>query len=207
MAVQQHMDHVQTASTINMNTAKRDAAAPGRLQAGRVRPLVLVVASLALVGYIDRVTGYEVSVFLLYAVPVAMATRWLGTAAGLLTAMAATGVWVWADVASGHTYSKAWILYVNAFNRMVFFVLTVAAIRYMVGRHRSLLRRLSAFTGTQPVCTQCHHVAGHDGYWRSFEDHLAEFGGATIQHKVCPDCARRGYARAAYRGDAIEQAS
>lgn len=179
-------------ATINMNTAKRDAAAPGRLQAGRVWPLVLVVASLALVGYIDRVTGYEVSVFLLYAVPMAMA---------------ATGVWVWADVASGHTYSKAWILYVNAFNRMVFFVLTVAAIRYMVGRHRDLLRRLSAFTGTQPVCTQCHHVAGHDGYWRSFEDHLAEFGGAEIQHKVCPDCARRGYARAAYRGDAVEQAS
>jgi len=38
------------------------------------------------------------------------------------------------------------------------------------------------------------------------DDYLREFGGAELHQKVCPDCARRGYARAAYRYSA-EQAS
>lgn len=207
MGVQQHMDHVQTAANLIMNSETQEATAGHGAPLRRGRSWALVLSSLALVGWIDSLTGYEVSVFMLYALPVALATSRLGAKAGLAIAVAATVVWVWADEASGHSYSMPWILYVNAFNRAVFFGLTVLAIRYLVGRQRRLLRQLSAFQGLQSVCTPCHHIAGPDGYWRTFEDHLTEFGGAHIQHKVCPDCARRGYARAAYRENALEQAS
>lgn len=193
----QHMDHVQMVpSSIMKNTEKT----------GWVRPLACVLISLAGVGYLDAVTGYEVSVFLLYTVPVALATRWMGTFGGLMTAAAATAVWVLADQHSGHTYSHEWILYVNAFNRMMCFILAVAAIRYLRARQRDLLRQIEAFSGQMAACGQCHRLSGSDGYWRSVDDYLREFGGAEVHQKVCPDCARRGYARAAYRYSA-EQAS
>jgi hypothetical protein len=168
------------------------------------RHVALVLVSLGLSAYIDVITGYEVSVFLLYTVPVALATRRLGRVAGLMTAVLATVVWVWADKASGHTYSRDWYLYVNAFNRMVCFLLTVAAIRYVAAQKSALVARFQAFTGDVPVCQQCHRIGDDGGYWRPFDSYLTEFGGAQIQHKVCPDCARRGYARAGYR-DRVDQ--
>jgi len=189
-----------------MKSLVEDGGEPHRSAKGWVRHVAWVALSLATVGYIDAVTGYEVSVFLLYIVPVALATRRMGTAAGLLTAMIATAVWVWADMYSGHVYSRPWILYVNAFNRMMCFILAVAAIRYLRVRQTALLQQIEAFSGQLAACAQCHRLAGTDGYWLAAEDYLREIGGAEIHHKVCPDCARRTYARAAYRYSA-EQAN
>lgn len=206
MAAAQHTDHVQMVPPSIMKNPEKGGQALRRPGDGWLRHFAWVVFSLAAVGYVDTVTGYEVSVFLLYTVPVALATRRLGTAAGVLTAMAATAVWVLADLHSGHVYSRAWILYVNAFNRLVCFTLAVAAIRYLRTRQLALLRQIEAFSGQMSACGQCHRLAGRDGYWRNVDDYLREFGGAELHHKVCPDCARRGYARAAYRYSA-EQAS
>jgi hypothetical protein len=67
-----------------------------------LRATGLVLALLALSGYVDWFTGFEVSVFLLYTVPVGLATRALGLGAGLLCAVAAMAVWVFADIHGGH---------------------------------------------------------------------------------------------------------
>lgn len=182
---------------------------PVQKPAARWSQVAVVLVTLALSAYIDIVTGYEVSVFLLYAVPVALATRWLGKSAGLGMAALATLVWIWADKASGHNYSQAWFLYVNALNRMVCFLLTVAAIRYVTtqkGHQGELLARLQAFSGDVPLCQQCHRVSDEDGYWRPFDSYLTEFGQAHVLHKVCPDCARRAYACGAYRDQADQVA-
>jgi hypothetical protein len=168
----------------------------------QLRAAGLVLVLLALSGYVDWVTGFEVSVFLLYTVPVGLATRSLGIAAGLLTSLAAMGVWVWADIQGGHVYSQHWFLYVNALNRLACFALTVLAVSYLGAKYRRLSDQLQAFSGEIPQCTQCDRLGAPDGYWRNFEQHLADFGGAHLRHKVCPDCARRGYARAAYSADA-----
>jgi hypothetical protein len=190
-----------------MNAIAQGSAPSVPLSASkRMRHVALIALSLALSGAVDMLSGYEVSVFLIYTVPVALATRLMGRGAGVLTALLATAVWVWADVASGHTYSREWILYINAANRMACFLLTVAALHHVRSRQQALVRRLDALIGEVPVCTQCHHVGADDGYWRPFESYLTDFCGATVQHKVCPDCARRAYARAGYRHQA-EQAS
>ncbi len=163
------------------------------------RHMAGVSITLALSAYIDQATGYEVSVFLLYMLPVALATRWMGVAGGVLTAMLATVLWVWADIHSGHRYSQTWFLYVNAANRMACFMLTVAAIHYVRARRRALLARVRALTGDMNVCNTCQRVGADDGYWRPFENYLIEVAHADVHHKVCPDCARRQYARASYR--------
>lgn len=158
-----------------------------------------VMVTLALSAYIDLATGYEVSVFLLYMLPVALATRWMGVTGGVLTAMLATALWVLADIQSGHRYSHTWFLYVNAANRMACFLLTVAAIRYVQARRQALLTRVQVLTGEMNVCNSCERVGSDDGYWRPFENYLIEVAQADVHHKICPDCARRQYARASYR--------
>jgi len=164
--------------------------------------IAVVLASLAMSVYIDIVTGYEVSVFLLYTVPVALGTRWLGNAMGAAMAVSGTALWMWADKVSGHAYSHEWFLYVNAITRMFCFFLTMVAVRYVMAQKREIATLLRAFSGDVPVCQQCDRIGADDGYWRSVESYLIEFGEAQVHHKVCPDCARRGYARAAYRDHA-----
>ena len=158
-----------------------------------------IMSMLLLCGYVDFATGYEVSVFLIYIIPIAAAGWWLGAMGGVFVVLLATGVWVVADVACGHSYSHPLFLYVNAGNRMVSFLLAVTAIRYVKARQSRMAERLQAFSGDVPVCTQCHRIGAHDGFWRPIEGHLVEFGHATLNPKVCPDCARRAYARAPYR--------
>lgn len=187
-----------------MSAPSRSLATEALTPVSRLRATGLVLALLALSGYVDWFTGFELSVFLLYTVPVGLATRTLGLVAGLLCALAATVIWVVADVQSGHVYSQHWFLYVNALNRLACFVLTVLAVSYLGAKYRRLSDKLQAFSGEIPQCTQCHRLGAPDGYWRSFEQHLAEFGGAHLRHKACPDCARRGYARAAYAADPSE---
>lgn len=154
----------------------------------------VVLALLLAVAMFDTLTGFEVSVFLLYTVPVAVGTHRLGTWAGVCVSLLATVAWVVADVGSGHTYSADWILPVNALNRCACFLLAVAAIRYLNQRHAGLEARLQAFTGELLTCTACDKVQGPDQHWRSAAAHITEFGGARLLPKVCPDCARRAYA-------------
>jgi hypothetical protein len=189
---------------ITQGTESSAAASAGKRL--RLRHVTLVFVTLALSGLIDVLTGYEVSVFLLYTVPVALATRFMGRSSGVVTALLATAVWVWADKVTGHVYSRDWILFINAANRLACFLLTVALVHHVRARQHALLRRLDALTGELPLCTQCQRVGAEDGYWRSFEGYLVDYCGATAHHKVCPDCARRSYARAAYRYQA-DQAS
>lgn len=158
-----------------------------------------VLALLGVVAVLDAATGYEVSVFLLYTIPVALSTHYLGVRAGVVVSVLATLAWAWADRWSGHTYTQEWILAVNAFNRFCCFLLAVMAIRFVEERRAAVALRLRAFTGEVPHCTQCDKFCGEDGHWRSPEAYLTELGGAEVLSKVCPDCARRSYARAAYR--------
>ncbi|MBH1987140.1 MAG: hypothetical protein I8H76_07450 [Burkholderiales bacterium] len=178
-------------------TDPTDHVKPGFTQRWRwwVVCLILLVA----VGGVDGLSGHEVSVFLLYALPVGVATRRLGASAGVVVSSLATLVWIVADVASGHEYSAAWILPVNAANRLFCFLLVVAAIRYVDARRDALDARLRAFSGEVPVCTTCDRIQGPDAHWRRFTEHLTEYGQARLDHKACADCARRTYARAGYR--------
>lgn len=165
-----------------------------------------VVATLALSASIDYATGYEVSVFLLYVIPVTLATRFFGTSVGVAIALVSTGAWMAVDRLAGHQYSQDWIWYVNALNRMMCFVLAIWAISYFQSRQLLLKQRLSAFNGAIPICTQCHRLRAEDGYWWETEAYLKEFGGAHPHHKVCPDCARHAYAKGGYREQAEQGA-
>ncbi|MES2089821.1 MAG: hypothetical protein V4532_07575 [Pseudomonadota bacterium] len=162
--------------------------------------VLLIVASLALCGLLDYVTGYEVSVFVVYVLPIVLSMRFFGWRGGSLVALLCATVWVIADMATGHHYSGPWVVYWNALNRLAFFMCVVVGVHYTQSTLAVNRKRLEAFSGPLPICTQCHRIGARNGYWQTFDSYLCEHGGADPQHKVCPDCARQRYAQAGVEG-------
>ncbi len=63
---------------------------------------MLVLAQVALVGFVDLKTGYEVSVALFYYFPIAFAAWYLGLGWGLGVTLLCAVTWLWADIGAGH---------------------------------------------------------------------------------------------------------
>lgn len=156
----------------------------------------MVMAAIALCGFIDYATGYEVSVFALYVIPIVLSMRLFGTGAGCVVAVLSAVIWLVADQQAGHRYAQSWVVYWNALHRLFFFLCVVLGVHYTQAALRLSAKRLQAFTGPLPICTQCHRIGSRNGYWQKFESYLGEHGGAQPLSKVCPDCAREGYAKA-----------
>lgn len=160
----------------------------------KIIKLGVLVGMLVLVGYIDRVTGFEISVFPLYALPISFAAWYFGGWVSVASAIGSVCIWFWADVASGHVYTEPWVRYVNGGSRLVFFLFVALAVTYMESTLRRARTMLRAFSGTLPVCTECRKIGDNQDYWWEFSAYLREYGDVVIQRKLCPDCARKTYA-------------
>ncbi|MDE2402605.1 MAG: hypothetical protein KGL90_13160 [Burkholderiales bacterium] len=157
---------------------------------------LLIVAVIGLCGLFDYVTGYEVSVFVVYLLPIGLAMRYFGTGGGVVVAFICSAAWIVADLQAGHPYHQSWVVYWNGLNRLVFFLCAVAGIHHTQATLAANRRRLQAFSGPLPICSQCRNIGSPDGHWRDFESYICEHGGAVAVPKVCPDCARKAYASA-----------
>jgi diguanylate cyclase (GGDEF)-like protein len=85
--------------------------------------LILCFASLSVIGFLDYITGDEISLSVFYLFPVSLAVwrgnKWMGILFCFLSAI----VWFLADVMAGHVYSHFLIPYWNAFVRLSFFLI------------------------------------------------------------------------------------
>lgn len=66
------------------------------------------------VGWVDYLTGEELSVSILYLVPICLCTWWVGRRYGLVIASASAMVWLAADSASGQRWGHPLVPYWNA---------------------------------------------------------------------------------------------
>ncbi len=82
------------------------------------------LAAIAVIGFLDHLTGYELSFSIFYLLPVALVTwfswRWAAIGACVVSAI----VWLVVDYTAGHSYSHWLIPYWNAAVRLGFFGLT-----------------------------------------------------------------------------------
>jgi len=114
------------------------------MRTGRRRALVYLGAAavLAVVTWLDFITGYELGFFVFYFAPVALAA-WYGTRrAGLAIAVAAGVCWYLSDSLSHHPYSNAYLIYWETFMRLVSFLtaaLTLSQIRSDLRQREELL--------------------------------------------------------------------
>jgi hypothetical protein len=171
------------------HTADTTHIAPIRL--GVHSHLLRVLGMILVCGWIDYLSGYELTVALIYAVPIVYA-RQADSLAGLLTALLCAITWAMADVASGHVRSSLWLLGVDLVHRLAFFSLVSVAASHA----------LPFFGRSDPVhlrhCTQCPKIEVQRGDWAqpsAIQTHHVH----QTRPSVCPDCARHAYARAGYR--------
>lgn len=86
----------------------------------------LMAGWVALVGWVDYLTGLELSVSLLYLIPIVLATRFSGRGMGYTMALLSAGVWLAANWMErhtlGHWYLSAW----NTLALAVSFLIVVA---------------------------------------------------------------------------------
>ncbi|MBI4030689.1 MAG: hypothetical protein HY370_03340 [Proteobacteria bacterium] len=95
--------------------------------------LVLLCATgICIVGFLDYITGYEISFFAFYALPIGCASWYGGQKQGRICALFSIVIWFIADNMTGHVYSHHLIPFWNGLIRLIFFVFTaysVAAIK------------------------------------------------------------------------------
>jgi len=111
----------------------------------------------AAIGYVDHLTGSEISFSIFYLLPVAFAF-WQGELwSGSATAVAGAAAWLIADLSAGHQYSHTVIPYWNALMRgLLFFVVGMLLVRFKRALERETrLATRDSLTGI--------------GNWRHFE--------------------------------------
>jgi len=100
-------------------------------------------AVLGLVGFLDYLSGYQVSFSLFYLGPVSAAAWYAGRRAGITLAVVASFVWYGVELASGYTYDHPIIPVWNALVRLGFFLivtLLLASLRRHLANEQRLAR-------------------------------------------------------------------
>src|SRR5450432_3845023 len=77
--------------------------------------LIECILLVLIIGYIDYITGYEISLFIFYAVPILVAVWFLDKESAVLIAVLSALVWWWADIKAGHPYLTNWVEIYNTF--------------------------------------------------------------------------------------------
>ena len=184
--------------TDRLPSIERRVPAPSKA-AGR-RGLLLAGCWLLLggLGWLDYATGYEMSFFVFYSVPVGVAAWWVGRWAAIGMAVGATVTWLLADYFSGAKYSAPFFYYWNGTIHFLAFVInavTIAKIKSNVDQRHLLAAELEvarealrAVSRLLPACPACGKL----------RDGAADNGGAApaalacehpeLEVALCADC-------------------
>jgi hypothetical protein len=151
---------------------------------------------LLILGWLDYLTGYEMSFFVFYSVPVGLAAWYVGRWAGVLLALAATVTWLVADFFSGAKYSAPFFFYWNSTIHFLAFIInaiTIAKIkadldyRHVLADELELTREKLWHAAQMPFCPGCGQPRDKAGPTVPNSSR-----GATVQSEVdtllCTDC-------------------
>lgn len=80
---------------------------------------------LVMVGYVDYITGYELTFFLFYLLPILYVLRCLGSGAAFIMAGASSLVWLFVNIAAGELYPDLLTPIWNTSNRLAVYLLVI----------------------------------------------------------------------------------
>ena len=98
-----------------------------RFHAGlsRTQLLIAAIAWVVGIGIIDYLTGYEVTFFPFYSIPILLLVGFDTTGSAIVISILSALAWCWADSASGHIYPNEWLHLWDSILRLLFFCLVV----------------------------------------------------------------------------------
>lgn len=149
------------------------------------------MVGVGVIGIVDYVTGYEVSLSVFYTVPIIVAVWFCGLVRSFIVAALAALTWIMADSAAGHVYASDVIPKWNGCVRFSYLLMIAYGASSAKRQIQHEQARARALEGVLPICTCCRRIQDDDGYWAEMETYLAEHSRAEPSSKLCPDCARR----------------
>jgi len=102
-----------------------------------------------IVGFLDFYTGYEVSLSILYGVPIYAVAWYCDKKAGILLALIAGLTWWWANVEIGHPYLQSWHEAWETFVRLSFFVFIAIGAAALRAERDTATARIALLEHTQ----------------------------------------------------------
>jgi ribosomal protein S27AE len=151
--------------------------------------LIIALALLAVVTWVDYATGYEISVFFLYVFPLAWTAWFLGLSSGLWLSLLVTLAHLWTDWARGLHYSHDWIAWERGLANFVlcaFIVLSIHTLRRGRKTDRERIRQLEELLQICPNCGRINHA---DDQWVDLKTCLRERPTTQPERRLCPACA------------------
>ena len=117
----------------------------GQPRHGRRRSIAIVALAVALIGWLDYLTGIRVSLELFYLVPITLSVAWLGPRAGVLTATICIATRVGGDLANG-TYNYPLVAFWNRLTDLAIYWVLVWVLHGLISLSRELDRRVEERT-------------------------------------------------------------
>lgn len=120
----------------------------------------------ALAGLLDYFAGYDLTVFVIYAIPILFVCWFANQKAGVATAIACALVWATADALTGHETKSASLVLGNACLQIGFFVFVVlcsAALKAQLDRSLAQVAELKRFHILAEIAPVGIFRAGRDG--------------------------------------------
>ncbi len=161
----------------------------------------VVVATVAMLGLLDLKTGYELSFFIFYFIPITYAAWHIDYRATIGSALLSGAIWFLADFLTGHPYSSSFFEIWNALTRALSFLaigLTVARIRELLDNEkkvseklRQALSEIKVLENFLPICAECKKIRDKDGEWEELEVYIGRHSNTRFSHGYCPECAKK----------------
>lgn len=168
--------------------------------------LPLTAASFVLVGLIgilDYLTGYDLSVSSFYVIPIFLSTWFCGRQMGILTSALSVTMWFLTDLLAGHVYPHPGIPYWDALVRWGLFLVityTLALLRTsqekkeeLIGELRTTLSKIKQLEGLLPICSFCKKIRDKNNQWHPLEYYISNHSEAQFSHTFCPRCGKEHY--------------
>jgi len=185
---------------------------PALTKAAGSRGLILAACWLLLgvLGWFDFVTGYELSFFVFYSVPVGVAAWYAGRWPAIWVALGATVAWLLADYFSGEKYSARFYYYWNSTIHFLAFIInavTIAKIKSDLDQRHALAAELEsaretlrALTAVLPACPGCGKP--RDGAGDHGESEIAALAREhpELADVLCAECRANGVKTGATAG-------
>ncbi len=164
-----------------------------------------------LIGVADYLTGYSLSLSVLYLAPIGLVSWFINNKSGILMSLFCIATISVADYYSGKIYQDYLIEFWNSFFLLVFFLVVailVSGLRFEIDKREKLilelqtaLNEIRTLSGLLPICSWCKKIRDDSGYWQQVEHYVAEHSEAEFTHGICPECLKKispeSYARLA----------
>jgi hypothetical protein len=163
--------------------------------------MVVVIVGIVALGLVDFVTGYELSFFIFYFLPISYAAWLINLRAAIGAALLSGVIWFWAEILAWHPYSSNFYAVWNTMTRLVsFFVIgvTLSRLRQLLDRERQTAEKLrqalseiKVLETFLPICAECKKIRDKSGEWQDLEDYIGQHSNTRFSHSYCPECAKK----------------